>query len=98
MQTYQHGWLRTCKEEGNEKMGTDRLNMSETISTSVSAAASFSADESWGRLPKRKDMVGTCGAFRKRSVGYWRVSAGYLIACRNGNAFMEFCGESPSAL
>ncbi len=31
--------------------------MSETISTSVSAAAIFSAEESWGRLPKRKDMV-----------------------------------------
>ena len=33
------------------------LNMSETISTSVSAAAIFSAEESWGRPPKRKDIV-----------------------------------------
>ena len=36
-----------------------RLNMSDTISTSVSAAAIFSADESWGRPPKRKDMIAT---------------------------------------
>ncbi len=33
------------------------LNMSDTISTSVSAAAIFSAEESWGRPPKRKDIV-----------------------------------------
>lgn len=30
--------------------------MSDTISTSSSAAAIFSADESWGRPPKRKDI------------------------------------------
>ena len=30
--------------------------MSDTISTSVSAAAIFSAEESWGRPPKRKDI------------------------------------------
>ena len=34
------------------------MNMSETISTSVSAAAIFSAEESWGRPPNRKDIVG----------------------------------------
>lgn len=34
-----------------------RLSMSETISTSSSAAAIFSADESCGRPPNRKDMV-----------------------------------------
>lgn len=34
--------------------------MSDTISTSVSAAAIFSADESWGRPPKRKDIVSVC--------------------------------------
>lgn len=42
-----------------------RLNMSDTISTSVSAAAIFSAEESWGRPPKRKDIFvvgGTVGS------------------------------------
>ena len=38
-------------------LGGYLLNMSETISTSVSAAAIFSAEESWGRPPKRKDML-----------------------------------------
>ena len=33
------------------------LNMSDTISISVSAAAIFSADEGWGRPPKRKDIL-----------------------------------------
>ena len=38
--------------------GRYRLSMSETISTSVSAAASFSAEEGWGRpAPKRYDIV-----------------------------------------
>ena len=35
-----------------------RVNMSDTISTSVSAAAIFSADESWGRPPKRTARKG----------------------------------------
>ena len=34
-----------------------RLNMSETISTSVSAAAIFSAEDILGGPPKRKDMM-----------------------------------------
>lgn len=34
-----------------------RLNISEMSSTSVSAAAIFSAEESCERLPKRKDIV-----------------------------------------
>lgn len=34
-----------------------RLNISDIISTSVSAAAIFSAEESCGRPPKRKDIV-----------------------------------------
>jgi hypothetical protein len=34
-----------------------RLNISETISTSVSAAAIFSAEDILGGPPKRKDMV-----------------------------------------
>lgn len=38
-------------------METYLLNMSDTISTSVSAAAIFSAEESWGLPPKRKDIV-----------------------------------------
>ena len=42
----------SCKDYGDYL-----LNMSETISTSVSAAAIFSAEESWGRPPKRKDIV-----------------------------------------
>lgn len=36
-----------------------RLSMSETISTSSSAAAIFSADESCGLAPNKKDMVVT---------------------------------------
>ncbi len=42
--------------------------MSETISTSVSAAAIFSAEESWGVLaPKRKDiLVWVWGEFLER--------------------------------
>ena len=48
--------------------------MSETISTSVSAAAIFSAEESWGRPPKRKDIVNGInhffvGALRKTLAG-----------------------------
>jgi len=35
-----------------EEAGTYRLNMSETISISVSAAAIFSAEEGCGRAPK----------------------------------------------
>ena len=38
-----------------------RLNMSEMSSTSVSAAAIFSAEESCGRLPKRKDIINDWG-------------------------------------
>lgn len=49
-------WLR---DEG-EGEGRYRLNMSETISTSVSAAAIFSAEEGCARLPppNMKDIVG----------------------------------------
>ena len=36
---------------------TYRLNMSEIISTSVSAAAIFSAEDILGAPPKRKDMM-----------------------------------------
>lgn len=39
--------------------------MSETISTSVSAAAIFSDEESWGRPPKRKDMMSCYLALQK---------------------------------
>ena len=47
---------------------TDLLNMSETISISVSAAAIFSADVGWGRPPpKRKDMLA------RRSLGWVEV-------------------------
>ncbi len=35
--------------------------MSEIISTSVSAFAIFSAEESWGLPPKRKDILVGCG-------------------------------------
>lgn len=37
-----------------------RLNMSVTISTSVSAAAIFCSEESLGAPPKRKDMMTMC--------------------------------------
>lgn len=52
----------TVSGTGEGKEGTDanasyRLNISETISTSVSAAAIFSAEDIFGGPPKRKDMV-----------------------------------------
>ena len=55
-------WLR------GERLGwCYRLNMSEMSSTSVSAAAIFSAEESCGRLPKRKDIVDGLGAWYSTS-------------------------------
>ena len=48
-----------------------RLNMSEMSSTSVSAAAIFSAEESCGRLPKRKDIVNSVLA-RYNKLYRWR--------------------------
>lgn len=50
--------------------------MSETISTSVSAAAIFSADESWGRPPKRKDMIAArVDRYLEMVTGLWTGSA-----------------------
>lgn len=43
-----------------------RLSMSETISTSSSAAAIFSADDSCGRPPNKNDMVYDVGLFGVR--------------------------------
>ena len=48
--------------------------MSENISTSVSAAAIFSAEESWGRELKRKDMVGLEIGFVVKTIGFVSVS------------------------
>lgn len=45
---------------GNKKKRLYRLNISDIISTSVSAAAIFSVEESWGRPPKRKDILTDC--------------------------------------
>lgn len=47
-----------CFDKSTSWIHTHLLNMSDTISTSVSAAAIFSAEESCGRPPKRKDIVG----------------------------------------
>ena len=59
--------------------GANLLNMSETISTSVSAAAIFSAEESWGRPPKRKDIVSGTDYF---SVGTLRKKKSVMaISC-----------------
>ena len=44
------------------------LNISEIISTSVSAAAIFSADESCGLPPKRKDIAG--GPYENKVGGF----------------------------
>lgn len=53
-----------------------RLSMSETISTSSSAAAIFSADDSCGRPPKRKDMVYGVDGFGKGMVdGYGKAGS-----------------------
>ena len=54
-----------------------RLNMSEMSSTSVSAAAIFSAEESCGRLPKRKDIVDSVGAWN--STSYIDIESCYLL-------------------
>ena len=47
-----------------------RLNISEIISTSVSAAAIFSAEDSLGGPPKRKDMVIVVGCSGKKFFDY----------------------------
>ena len=44
-------------------------NISEIISTSCSAAAIFSAEESWGRPPKRKDILVVYGVSMNDTVG-----------------------------
>ena len=49
-----------------------RLNISEMSSTSVSAAAIFSAEESCGRLPKRKDIVDGWGSLYGAKLYRWR--------------------------
>lgn len=51
------GAVRMCCYKGVSEAHGYLLNMSDTISTSVSAAAIFSAEESWGRPPKRKDIM-----------------------------------------
>lgn len=60
--------------------------MSDTISTSVSAAAIFSAEESWGRPPKRKDIFeggGKCEPASWITVG-GRVCLGERVVVRGG--------------
>ena len=54
-----------------------RLNMSEMSSTSVSAAAIFSAEESCGRLPKRKDIVNSVLA--RSNTSYTDGESCYLL-------------------
>lgn len=56
------GQYRRCLWGGKREEGY-RLSMSETISTSSSAAAIFSADDSCGRPPNRKDMIYGVGFF-----------------------------------
>lgn len=48
--------MREEEEEEDQIAITYLLNISETISTSVSAAAIFSADESCGRPPNKNDI------------------------------------------
>ena len=70
-----------------------RLNMSEMSSTSVSAAAIFSAEESCGRLPKRKDIVDSVGACY--STSYIDGESCYLL-CDSfdmGRTMFGLCGE-----
>ena len=75
-----HLWERRReRESGAVRDGYRyRLNMSETISTSVSAAAIFSAEESWGRAPKRKDILG--GGFLDRYKEKLRLDKGAAYA------------------
>lgn len=68
-----------------EESGGYRLSMSETISTSSSAAAIFSAEESCGRPPNRKDMVfrkfyGACSNCRRSRLKL-TASQVYLRCC-----------------
>ena len=75
-----------------------RLNMSEMSSTSVSAAAIFSAEESCGRLPKRKDIVNNVEAWYNKS--YVDGESCYLL-CDSfdiGRTMFGFCGEVGRAL
>jgi hypothetical protein len=62
---------------------TYRLNKSETISTSVSAAAIFCSEESWGRPPNRKDMV----------TSVFRVDNYLWVAVSIGNNNSSISGE-----
>lgn len=50
--------------------------MSEMSSTSVSAAAIFSAEESCGRLPKRKDILDGSFSSFVDNFHVWRVMPG----------------------
>ena len=67
--------------------------MSEMSSTSVSAAAIFSAEESCGRLPKRKDIVGVCVPLY--SISYIDGGKGFLLYNKFliGRAMFGLCGE-----
>ena len=67
--------------------------MSEMSSTSVSAAAIFSAEESCGRLPKRKDIVDSVGAWYNTS--YIDRESCFLL-CDSfdiGGTMFGLCGE-----
>lgn len=61
-----------CRGENEGRAArAHRLNISLIISTSVSALAIFSAEESWGRPPpKRKDIF--CDDFWGVWSGGWR--------------------------
>ena len=72
-----------------------RLNMSEMSSTSVSAAAIFSAEDSCGRLPKRNDIVNGLGC---SSTSYIDGETCYLL-CDSfdiGRTMFVLCGGIPA--
>ena len=64
--------------------------MSEMSSTSVSAAAIFSAEESCGRLPNRKDIVYIVGAWYKTSLSMEKAVICFVTALTLGGQCLDF--------
>lgn len=71
-----------------------RLNMSVTISTSVSAAAIFCSEESLGAPPKRKDMMTMCSESGVFLAGFNRLVASFNIMLAISGANQSLTSEN----
>ena len=67
--------------------------MSEISSTSVSAAAIFSAEESCGRLPKRKDIVNSVSARYNTSYTDGESCICFVTAFTLGGQCLDFAEQ-----